>query len=80
MAVYDKDLERQFKEAVMAEKSFPTEEEAFEEAVSRGKEAIISVWKCEGKYFVLPFEKWIDAERLDYEQVVEAWKIRDKVK
>lgn len=78
MAVYDKELEKRYKEAVMVEKSFATKEEAVENAIEQAKDNIVSVWKCEDKYFVLPFEKWIDAERLDYEQVVEAWVIRDK--
>ena len=76
MAVHDKDLEKQYKQAIMAELNFATKEEAVELAAKD----VVSVWECEGKFFVLPFGKWIDAERLDYKQVVEAWEIRDEMK
>lgn len=80
MAVYDKELEKRYKEAVMAEKSFATKENAINEALEMATKQIVSVWKCFGEYFVLPFEKWIDAERLDCEQVVQAWEIKDKLR
>ena len=80
MAVYDKELEKRYKEAVMAEKSFATKENAINEALETATKQIVSVWKCFGEYFVLPFEKWIDAERLDCEQVVQAWEIKDKLR
>lgn len=80
MAVYDKELEKQYKQAIMVELNFATKEEAVEKAVELAAKDIVSVWECEGKFFVLPFGKWIDAERLDYKQVVEAWEIRDEMK
>ena len=80
MAVYDKELEKQCKDAVLAERSFSNKEDALANALEQAAEQIVSVWKCFGEYFVLPFEKWIDAERLDCEIVIQAWEIKEKLR
>lgn len=80
MAVYNKEIEKKHKEIVTSELWFATKNKAIDKAVELAKDKIVSVWKCENGFYVLPFDKWISAERLDYKQVVEAWEIKDKLK
>ena len=76
MAVYDNELKKEYEQAITVEQSFETLDEAVKEALGRIEE-VVSVWLFDEKYFVLPFEKWIDAERLDCECVVDMPRLKE---
>lgn len=76
MAVYDNELKKEYEQTITVEQSFETLDEAVKEALERIEE-VVSVWLFDKKYFVLPFEKWIDAERLDCECVADMPKLKE---
>lgn len=76
MAVYDNELKKEYEQAITDEQSFETLDEAVKEALERIEE-VVSVWLFDEKYFVLPFKKWIDAERLDCECVADMPRLKE---
>ena len=76
MAVYDNELKKEYEQAITVEQSFETLDEAVKEALERIEE-VVSVWLFDEKYFVLPFGKWIDAERLDCECVADMPRLKE---
>ena len=76
MAVYDNELKTEYEQDVAVEQSYETLDEAISKALERIDE-VVSVWQAGQKYYVLPFGKWIDAERLDFECVADMLKLKE---